>query len=164
VYNSLFRSHTEFGVTAWGRSKSPNIKRICVLQKRAVRYIENAKYNSHTGQIFSKFNILKFPDLVNLNQACFMHKYVNNKLPSSFQNFFVKLNNFDRSLSFQLGILKQTNLKCFSSYSIPKLWNELPLSLKRKTSLKSFKKYYSSTLLESYSTPCTVTNCYSCRK
>ena len=28
VYNSLFRSHIEFGVTAWGRSKSTNIKRI----------------------------------------------------------------------------------------------------------------------------------------
>jgi hypothetical protein len=164
VYNSLFRSHIEFGVTAWGRSKSTNIKRICVLQKRAVRYIENAKYNSHTGQIFSKFNILKFPDLVNLNQACFMYKYVNDKLPLSFTNFFIKLQNFDRSLSFQLGRLKMSNLNCFAPYAIPKLWNELPLNLKRKISLNSFKKCYTSLLIESYSTPCTVTNCYSCRK
>ena len=137
---------------------------MCTLHKRAVRYIENAKYNTHTGRIFSKFNIFKFPDLVNLNQACFMYKYVNNKLPTSFRNFFVELYSFDRTLSFQLGLLKMSNLKCFSSYALPKLWNELPLNLKRKISLSSFKKYYTSMLIESYSTPCTVTDCYSCRK
>ena len=93
-----------------------------------------------------------------------MYKYVNDKLPTSFKDFFIKLNNFDRTLSFQLGILKMSKLKCFSSYALPKLWNELPLYLKRKTSFNSFKKCYTSTLIESYSTPCTVTNCYSCRK
>ena len=141
-----------------------DIKRICTLQKKAVRYIENSKYNSHAGPIFKKFNILKFHDLVNLNQACFMHKFINNKLPISFQNFFPKLNNFDRSLSFQLVFLKRSNLQYFPSYAIPKLWNFLPLDLKRNVSFNLFKKYYAKHLAQDYSTPCTVANCYSCRK
>ena len=93
-----------------------------------------------------------------------MHTYVNKKLPSSFNNFFVELPNFNRSQTFQLEILKRSNLKFFTSYAIPKLWNELPLSLKRIVSLKAFKTTYTNTLIASYSTPCTVTNCYSCRK
>jgi hypothetical protein len=164
VYNSLFRSFIEFGITAWGRSRSGDIKRICTLQKKAVRYIENSKYNSHAGPIFTKFNILKFHDLVNLNQACFMYKFINNKLPISFNNFFLKLNNFDRSLSLQLALLKRSNLQDFPSYAIPRLWNSLPLDLKRKGSLNTFKKYYARYLAQDYSTPCTVANCYSCRK
>ena len=113
--------------------------------------------------IFTKFRILKFNDLVNLNQACFMHTYVNKKLPSSFHNFFVELPNFERSLTFQLGILRRSNLQYFPSYAAPKLWNELPLSVKRINSHNEFKKSYTSTLIASYSTHCTVTNCYSCR-
>ena len=59
----------------------------------------NLKYNSKTGNYFKKLTILRFNDLVNFNQTNFMYKYVNNKRPYSFINFFAKLNNFDRSLS-----------------------------------------------------------------
>ena len=48
-------------------------------------------YNSHAGLIFKKFNILKFHDLVNLNQACFMYNFINNKLPISFQKFLFEI-------------------------------------------------------------------------
>ena len=102
IYNSHFRSHIEFNILCWGRSQYKDIYKITTLQKRAVRYIANLKYNSHTGNYFKKLNILKFNDLVNLNQANFMYRYVYNKLPSSFDNFFDKLNNFNRSLSFIL--------------------------------------------------------------
>ena len=71
LYNSLFRSHAEFGLCSWSSSKSKDIERICVLQKRAVKYMDNAKYSDHTGPIFKKHNILKFQNLVNLHQGCF---------------------------------------------------------------------------------------------
>ena len=111
VYNSLFKSHIEYGITAWGNSADPGIKRICSLQKRSVRYISNARKMSHTSNLFSKYNILKFQDLTKLNEISFMHKYVNNKLPNSFSNKFVKLSNFDRSVSFQLEVVKKSFLK-----------------------------------------------------
>lgn len=163
VYNSLFRSFIEFGISCWGRSSNNNINRISILQKRAVRYIENLKYNAHTGAAFIRSRILKFTELVNLNQGCFIYKYVNNLLPSSFENFFPKLCNFDRSLSFEIPNLKNANMKIFPSYSMIKLWNNLPLELKRKKSLSIFKKHYASTLSMNYDIPCHKVNCYSCR-
>merc|ERR1712015_240941 len=97
---------TEFEITAWGNSNSNDIKRICSLQKRAIRYISNANFNFHTGATFKKLNILKFHGLFKLNQAMFMHKYIAGKLPLSFDNLFTKLNSFQRSMSFQISQLK----------------------------------------------------------
>ena len=55
---------------------------------------DNLKYNAHTGAAFLNSGILKFTDLVNLNQGCFMYKYGNGLLPYSFDNFFSKLTIF----------------------------------------------------------------------
>ena len=88
IYNSLFRSFIEYGICAWGRSNCNSINRLITLQKRAVRCIVNAKYNSHTDPIFAKLGILKFKDLLDLNQICFVHKFISNKLPPSFDYFF----------------------------------------------------------------------------
>ena len=48
--------------------------------------------------------------------SVFMHKYVNNKLPNSFSNKFVKLSNFDYSVSFQLEVVKKVVPKNISSF------------------------------------------------
>ena len=163
IYNSLFRSHIEFGLTAWGNSNSNNIKRICSLQKRAIRYISNADFNSHTGAMFKKFNILKFHDLVKLNQAMFMHKYIAGTLPLSFDNLFTKLNSFERSMSFQIVSVKKSHLKLLPSFSLLKCWNDLPLNLKRLTTGSSFKRKYTQILIEDYDTPCPNKKCFVCR-
>ena len=164
VYNSLFRSYIEFGISCWGGTQNSIIGRISILQKRAVRYIDNLKYNSHTGPSFLKLKILRFKDMVQYNQACLMYKYVYDKLPISFNGMFTKLNSFERNLSFQLPIASYSNLRKFPSYSIIRLWNSLPLELKRKKSLNIFKRHLSLSLSESYNSPCTSINCYSCRK
>ena len=163
IYNSLIKSHIEYNLSCWGKVKSKEIEKIIVLQKRAVRYIANLKYNSHTGQTFKNLNILKFNDLVNLKQATFMYRYANDKLPSSFKDVFSKLSNFDRSLSFELPKTKKASLKLLPSFSMIKIWNELPLHIKRNRSLKSFKRQYSSHLSEYYNAGCSKSNCYSCR-
>ena len=46
-------------------------------------------FNNLLCNYFTKLNILRFNDLVNLNQANFMYRYVNNKLPFSFVNLFL---------------------------------------------------------------------------
>ena len=42
------------------------------------------------SNLFSKHNTLTFHNLVNHNELTFMHKYVNNMLPISFNERFVK--------------------------------------------------------------------------
>ena len=68
---------------------------IHILQKRAIRLIDNSKVKSHSDPLFLKYKILKINDLVDFNQAIYMNKYTNKLLSTSFENIFK-----------QLGILK----------------------------------------------------------
>ena len=144
-----------------GECQKSLTNRIIKLQKRALRYIDNAGYNSHTGPIFSKYKLLTFQDQINYSQACFMYRYCNNLLPPSFNNLFIKLNNFDRSLAFRLPIVK-TSLKTLTTYSMLKIWNELPLDIRRIKSFNSFKNKYRQILSDKYNENCNDVKCYSC--
>ena len=115
------------------------------------------------SNLFAEHNISKFHDLVKHNELTFMHKYVNNMSPSSFNDKFVKLASFERSLSFQMEVVKKSFLKTLPTYSLPKNWNSLPLELKRITSLTVFKNRNKEKILSSYNFSCTVNNCYSCQ-
>ena len=126
-------------------------------------HISISNFNSHTGATFKKLNILKFHDLFKLNQAIFMHNYIAGKLPLSFDNFFTKLNSFQRSMSFQIVSVKKSHLKLFPSFSLPKNWNDLPLNLKRLNTTSSLKRKYTQTLIEDYDIPCSNKKCFVCR-
>ena len=87
-YKSLFRSFTEYELSAWGRNKCSEMKQIHILQKRAITLIDNSKAMSHSDPLFLKYKILKINDLVDFNQALFMYKYTNKLLPTSFKKHF----------------------------------------------------------------------------
>ena len=102
-------------------------------------------------------------DLLNLNQSYFVHSFIYNKLPPSFNNFFSKLPGFDRNLSLCTTLLKNSQLKLLPSYTLPLLWNSLPLSTKRISSASKFKRTCAEKLFSYYSSTCSKTNCYSCQ-
>ena len=74
--------------------------------------------------------------------------------PDSFENIFNKLGNFERSLNYQLDILKMCSLQYLPSSSLLKMWNNLPLDLKRNNSLSIFKNRLLNSLFENYMTMC----------
>ena len=91
IYNSLFRSFIEYAISAWGCNKCSEMKQIHILQKRAIRLIDNSKATSHSDPLFLKYKILKINDLVDFNQAIFMYKYTHKLLPASFENILKSL-------------------------------------------------------------------------
>ena len=127
------------------------------------KYISNSRKKSHTSNSFAAHNFLKFHDLVSLNEICFLHKYVNNMLPSSFNDKFVKLTSFDQSLSFRMEFVKKSFPKTLPSYLLPEKWNSIPLELRRITSLTIFKNRNKEKILSPYNFSCTANNCYSCQ-
>ena len=61
------------------------------LQKRALRVIHNAPYNSHTDPKFRKLsNILKLNDLFEYQSLICMHDYLSGKLPISFDDLLME--------------------------------------------------------------------------
>jgi hypothetical protein len=61
IYSSLIEPHMIYAITAWG-SLSSSYKRLILLQKRALRIINKAKYSSHTEPLFKSSEILKIND------------------------------------------------------------------------------------------------------
>ena len=76
MYDSLILSRLQFGITCWGFEWN----RIFKLQKRALRIMENSKYNAPTETLFKELEMLKVSDIFNVQGMKFWYKFVNKSL------------------------------------------------------------------------------------
>ena len=139
IYNSLFKSYLEYGLIAFGHVKPALLKPLKQIHKKCIRNIAMQGYRTTTDPIFEKLNVLKLDKLLLYHSYCFMYKYIHKSCPKSFDNFFTPLSGDNRSKSFKLQVPKKKKISHFPSYKIPKIWNELHLSIKRINSFKQFK-------------------------
>ena len=63
LYNSMFKSHLQFGILAFGCAKSSKLKRIEILQRKCIRHISNVGGRAHSEPLFHKLQMLKFEDI-----------------------------------------------------------------------------------------------------
>ena len=93
-------------------SKTPSILK---LQKKTIRVLNKANYNSHTDPLFKQSNILKVGDQYKY-EAMILHNFLGNKLPKSFDQVF-QLNRDVR----EVHETRQSNLiymkRCDSEFS-----------------------------------------------
>ena len=90
LYCTLILPYINYGVLIWGNTSKIYLDKIFKLQKWAIRTISNSHYRSHTGLLFSKFNVLNVHDTFNLNLGIFMYKHHSNQLPPIFSTYFTK--------------------------------------------------------------------------
>ena len=151
LYNSLFKSHLDYGILGWGNVSSGKLKRLRQIQKKCIRNVAGKNYRSHTDPIFSSLGLLKFDDLITYNSNTFMHKNIMGKLPVSFDdNFLCPLAPPNRTKGFRENNTRIKFLEQFQSYFLPKIWNNNSLFLKLIQSHKSFKKECFESLIKSY--------------
>ena len=84
IYNALILSRLHYGILCWGF----DCQNLFKLQKKAIRVICNAKYNSHTDPLFKKKNVLKITDIFQVQCLKFYFNYENSKAPFYFLNEF----------------------------------------------------------------------------
>ena len=138
-----------------------------IQQKKAIRHVNNLKYNSHTKEAFKLHGFLQLHDLISYNQAVFIHNYKNNKLPSSFTNMLddvpENVRRFrDDDFNYLLPQNKYSYLNNFPQYQLIYSWNNLPLLIKSVSEPSQFRSELKSHFLEKYKTECTKQNCFSC--
>ena len=105
---------------------------------------------------FKELHILKFPDINFLQTALFMFKVDRNLLPSHrikcfYQNSEIHHYCARSSDNYHLESVN-TNLKRFSNYKGPTLWNSRPIppSTRALNNINQFKRHVIDTLLEKY--------------
>ena len=115
LYCTLILPYINYGVLIWGNTSKIYLDKIFKLQKWAIRTISNSHYRSHTGPLFSKFNVLNVHDTFKLNLGIFIYKHHSNQLPPIFFQHIL-LNMFKHTIT-QQEMLKITVLikqrKCF---------------------------------------------------
>ena len=90
LYNSMVFPYLYYCNLAWGGTYETNLQRIVILQKRALRIVNNSTYDAHTGPIFKKLiQTLKFHDIHLFQLGFFMFSFQNFTLPSKFNNLFI---------------------------------------------------------------------------
>ena len=170
LYNSLIHSHLLYANQIWSCCPKSSLKKLEILKKKSVRIISNSNYNAHTAPLLKKYEILKLDDQILYSKLVFFSDYINNRLPASFNNTWIK--NGDRH-GYQLRTddefyVPWCRLKSFETFPIfayQKLWNnfcienlELSNILSRKKFCKQLKEY----LIDSITLDCNRINCPEC--
>ena len=106
----IFSSHMVYGCQVWGQKNlliNKKLETISKLQDRAIRIINFKNWNDEPGPLYKNNHILKLQDLITTQNIMFVHDYLNNRLPSCFQDNFSKLSQLHPSL-----LTKNTHAGC----------------------------------------------------
>ena len=104
--------------------------------KKAVRIISFEDSDSPSIPFFKNLNILPLTLSIKVKYAKFIWKLYNGFLPPSLTDFFYSNSRTQYSTSES----RLKSLDQFVLFSGPKVWNDLPASIKKKPSLNSFSK------------------------
>ena len=128
LYNSLIMPHFHYCLLTWG-STIKNGHKLHLLQKKALRLVDNSHYIAHTDPIFKKLHMVKIIDMFNISVWKFYFKLMNNLLPPYFNymkpNVPVICDHYNvRNPKFHLPAIKHDFAKQLIQYCLIKLLNE----------------------------------------
>ena len=171
LYYALIHPHITYGILAWGNARSSLKNKMFLLQKRALRYIHNATYNSHTDPLFKNSEILKLDDIYEQQTVLFMYDYINHRLPISFNHMFklksemVTGYNTRTTEYFHIPLSKTQFLDAMPIIHFPKIGNKWYDLISKSPSRSLFKNLIKNRFLSLYCIDvlCTNPRCIDCR-
>ena len=167
IYCSLLQSRMLYAIIPW-YTECQSKSRMITIQKKAIRHVAKAKYNSHTEPLFKKLNLLKVNDLHSLNCCKLYLQAKNNESSHHITNQLVTNLEFHQRTTRQASNIHVPKLgpslvNQKSSHKIGKSWNNLPTHLKiNNIPPKSFTRLLKTHFIETYKEDCRVPDCYTC--
>ena len=167
LYCSVVQSHLNFGILAWGFKYS----RLQKIQKKIIRTINCAKYNSHTEPLFKQMGVLKIEDIFTVNLLKFYFKYMNNELPCYFKYFqilnYIPSHGYGTRSGSQIrkyftSTKSAENCIRFHIIEIINKTNPNILTKVHTHSYSGFINYSKKCFISSYNDKCNIVNCYIC--
>ena len=89
LYNSMVLPYLYYCNLVWGSTYKSNLKRLTILQKRAIRIVSRSGCDAHTDPIFKEFKFLKITIIYLLQLGTFMYSFSTGNLPPKFDSFFL---------------------------------------------------------------------------
>ena len=135
MYYAIFYSNLIYGCNVWGLTSIENIHKIETIQRKCVRILTFAPYNSHTNQAFIDLGLLKVKEVIKLQQLKLVYDFHNNQLPDDLMGLFKLVsevhstNQLLRSAANTLIYIPAIKTKSYGHQSIrfhcAKLWNDI---------------------------------------
>ena len=89
IYRPLIFPYTLYGVPVWGQASQCDLKKILILQKRALRLIFFSSKRSHAIPLFVAFNILPINMLYFETVSTIMHDVSTRSTPDNIRELFL---------------------------------------------------------------------------
>jgi len=141
----------------WGSAYNTTLHRLIILQKRAIRTIDNCHYCSHTEPLFKQLNILKLKNIYIFSCCMFMYKFKNKILPNVCECLLMLNMNYNsayclRNVSDFTSPLHRTNvIEKYIKVCGPKFGNTVSNDIKILPTELSFKLNLRYSLIVKYS-------------
>ena len=153
IYMSLIYSYLNYCIIIWGSAYNNALDPLYILQKKAVRLINNSHYLDHTLPIFNSLKLLTLRQIFELNCLNFIYKCTKTDQFPEFkrkllnnlnaQNYNTRGANLLRTPFVRLDICKRSYF-----YKGITLWNKLDKTTQNSKSIKIFKKNIKYQLLQ----------------
>ena len=144
LYTSLIHPYLSQGIEAWHRTYQNNTSKIFVVQKKAIRAINNLAYNEHTNEHFKCNKILKLSDLYKLQVLNYtfqvLHSNIDEEIGSSLL-INKQIHSHNRRTNNQMSVLhvNRSKTKYCVLHNGMITWNSLPDIFKVNVSFSMFK-------------------------
>ena len=156
LYMSLINCHLIYGLMLWGPMiQASDKKKLIKQQKKAIRAVGGLSVGGHTAPVYKNNKIIKLDDLIELELAKFMYKFVEKSLPMPLLQLFTsneQVHNYNtrgrqdaRTMQHESSIFSKSFLA-----RAPSVWTQLAQNLKQKPSLASFVRNYKKIKIEDY--------------
>ena len=146
-YNSVIRPIMSYGSVIWSNCDKELLNRVFKLQKRAARVILYADRLAPSVELFNKLSWIPFYEQCKIDKCSILYKRVNGYLPG-YLNDHILINSNVHSRSTRYANVnaicpkykrETEGGKTFTVSSI-KLWNKLPIDIRKADSVTLFKK------------------------
>ena len=142
LYHSLLMSNVRFCITNWCFGNKTIINQLQCICNKFIRMIFNLPRFESTQSVMAKNSLLTIDKLYRYEIALFMFKFHMKQLPSAFSDIFLmkKYSIGSRNNSNIIPMACRISLSQQSiRYVGPKIWNEVPPSIRKCKALSSFK-------------------------
>ena len=140
MYKALLESHLRYNDELWGSLSNTKLDHLQRLRTRAQTLIDGSRLKDRWS-----CNWLSVSNLIIFDRAVMIYKIMNGLCPDNLAGRLVtrsQISNYRTRNQLDLDIPRQ-NLRFSKSsffYSGPKTWNEIPLEIRRSSTITMFKR------------------------
>ena len=145
IYSSLIEPYLRYCNIVWGQCNETLKDKLQALQNKAARSIAKVKYeDADHHKLLGEFDWFSVRNLVRLDMGIFMYKCQNGSIPDSITEIYTTVYSC-HTRSVDMGNLPIPRLvhsyaQSSLSYTGAKLWNEIPIKIRKVQSVETFKE------------------------